>query len=182
MINLDLTRRTIPPYAKLQKNSNGIVWDGAPLFYRSNGETGNFVSAGIEHTPTLYLQPIQWRWVNAERWGRKPQYWLDLLFIDGAQRISIICFANNAAQRIAAWLKGLQSQAEYDVDSKAVWLQLEMLVQTAEVGGEEETYYVPEVKTWDWVDSVQYQLAVSWCSQHLPDLNDDCWLLPGDVG
>jgi hypothetical protein len=180
--NFDLTRRTIPPYAKLQKNNNGIIWDGAPLFYRSNGATGNFINGCIEYGSTLYLQPIQWRWVNAARWSRKTQYWLDLLFIDKDQRVSIICFANNAAQAIAAWLKGLQSQPEYDLDPKAVWLQLELLPQVALVEGENEIFYVPEIKNWDWVDAEQYQLVSNWHCQHQPDLNESCWLLPGDVG
>jgi hypothetical protein len=171
----------VPPYAVAPKSDLAIGWDGAPLLVRANGKTGKFVIGTREVNAAIYMQLLDWRYVEESRWGGVVEWWLDILFLDSDRQVCLTPLRHNAASRMGAWLKGLQSDPLRDYIAHAVWLRMELLLAKAEVGDREETFFLPEIIDFGWVDAAECETAGRWLDRFVPDENIHCWILPGDV-
>jgi hypothetical protein len=171
----------IPPWAIVEKAKTEVNWEGVPLFCRANGKTGLFSVATRESGSKIFMHLLDYRWSDQARWGYEAENWLDILFLDSDRNVSIMPLRSNAASRMAGWLSGLQSNPLNDYLACAVWISLEMLPSPVIVNGVEEIIYLPEVVHSDWVDADEFRVAAAWLSEFQPDVNDDCWRLPGSI-
>jgi hypothetical protein len=182
MIEKFTPRGQVPPYAIAEKSDLAIGWDGAPLLYRSNGKTGKFAIGSHEATePAIYIHLLDWRWIEEIRWDCEAEHWLDVLFLNGDQQVSLLPLRSNAATRFSAWLKGLQSDPRQDYIAHSVWLRLELLTTAVVVNGQEESIFLPEVIDFGWVDGARFDAASRWLERFDPDVNANCWIIPGDI-
>jgi hypothetical protein len=182
MIERFSPRGQVPPYAIAEKSDLAIGWDGAPLLYRANGKTGRFAIGSYEAAEAaIYIHLLDWRWIEESRWGGEVEHWLDVLFLNGEQQVSLLPLRSNAATRFSAWLKGLQSNPRQDYIAHSVWLRMELLTATVVVNDREESIFLPEVIDFGWVDGARFDAASRWLERFDPDVNANCWIIPGDI-
>jgi hypothetical protein len=169
-----------PDFAKLQKTDQKLIFDGAPLFYRTNGSNGTFACGEQEIGQTLYMQLLDWRWTDATRWKGDRQWWIDILFVDNERNVSLLCLKKDSAQRFNAWIKGLKSAEEFDVNPRSIWIRMEMQSRQVEVADNPiSTYYVPVPEQWSFVSEQNFAAAEDWFHQQF-HYSNDIWIVPGE--
>lgn len=97
---------TPPPYAIAEKSDLKIGWDGAPLLCRANGKTGKFVIGTREVNAAIWMQLLDWRYIEESRWGGVVEWWLDILFLDSDRQVCLMPLRHNAATRMELGSKG----------------------------------------------------------------------------
>ncbi len=174
----------IPEFAKLKKTES-LTFQGAPLFYRVDGFNGVFHCGDQEVGTSLYLHLLDWRWDEATRWRGERQYWIDILFVDEDRNVSLLCLKKDAAQRFNAWIKGLNSHPEFDIDPRSVWLRLAMTEREVEFDDMDTNgdtfvssskYWVAIPDQWGFVEEQAFHAAKEWHDSYMGKL----WIIPGE--
>jgi hypothetical protein len=168
MINLQT-----PDYAKLP--TTYPTWGGAPRHWQFDGASGRFLVGTSRELPELWLQPIDFRWCEGERWSRANQGWLDLAFVDSDHVVSLISLKKASAVNVFDYLLRLQSgKITADaVHPQSVWLKLVPVPKTTLEG---EPFYVVEVEEASFAPEEQFNDVRQFAESGLFQ-----WILVGEV-
>lgn len=162
----------VPAWALQAPRVSQVVYEGIPRQYRFDGEVGRFFVGEKDCGSTLVVQLFDHRTVEAERFGRPVQTWLDLAFVDLAQVVGVLALKKEGAINLAEFLLSeLRQTASASIDPVAVRVTL-----TAEHReGDDGPYYVVVVSDWAFVDEGQFWLVKNWHQQA-----DFHWLFLGE--
>jgi hypothetical protein len=58
---------------------------------------------------------------------------------------------------------------------------MELLTTTVVVNDQEESIFLPEVIDFGWADGARFDAASRWLERFDPDVNANCWIIPGDI-
>ena len=95
----------IPDWAKVQHDE--IVYDpDLVIQYRFDGLDGLY-KLGEKSFESIIIQPICYRTRYSERFGRKPQTWLDLAFVDEQSKVAVMALNKQSANIMMDFLAGL---------------------------------------------------------------------------
>jgi hypothetical protein len=161
-----------PDFAKKDKVST-LIWDGAPLHYRFNGRDGCFY-VGEFPIAKLWMQVLDWRWIEEARFGGSKQYWIDVLFADLDAVVSIVSLKKSGAEAMGAFLKKLGSPIDFDIEPHSISIELSASI----VESQAHDYYLPRHFDWQWLDSRRFADACDWLEFGKPK---NPWILTGEV-
>lgn len=89
---------------------------GAPTHYRFDGNEAT-LSVGDREIITLdepfKIKLIDFRWIKEARWGRSPQYWLDLAFVDRYGRVGVLALKKDSASNVYGALEEVMRETGY---------------------------------------------------------------------
>jgi hypothetical protein len=95
----------IPDWARIEQKD--VVYDpDLVVQYRFDGLTGLY-RLGEKTFDSILIQPICYRTRYSERFGRKPQTWLDICFVDEQSKVAMMALNKQSANIMMDWLSGL---------------------------------------------------------------------------
>lgn len=162
----------IPEWAKTER-VDGVIWAGAPRFYRVDRGEGQFYVGTEAKGETLQAQVFDWRWDYARRWGRNEQTWLDLAFVDSEGVASILAINKASAVNVFDFLISLKQTNHSEIDSSSLRIVFGLQeLQTIEA----LAYYQIRVESWtfvsqkEWLDVAKFR-----------DSRAFAWVLTGEI-
>lgn len=160
----------VPDWARAGKTSYP-TWAGAPRIYRFDGQDGQFYVGTEQVMRELWVQVIDWRWHDSERWGRQGQEWLDVAFVDTSHMVSVCAFKKASAVNVFDALCQVMAQ---QVDPMSMWMKLESKeLRTTE----NEPYHVAVLgDTWNFCPVEQFESLKAFAESGLFQ-----WHLVGEV-
>lgn len=95
----------IPEWARIEHKE--IVYDpDLVVQYRFDGLDGLY-KLGEKTFESMIIQPICYRTRYSERFGRKPQTWLDICFVDEQSKVAMMALNKQSANIMMDWISGL---------------------------------------------------------------------------
>jgi hypothetical protein len=164
-----------PEYAK-SSDFSIFAFDGAPMPYTFSATKGKFFSPGdIDGQEILIMQILEWRWIKDSRYGRPPEYYLDVLFINQQSTISVVSFKRQPAKFISVILKSFSGEIN-NIYPYAVLLSVGCTQHQLGTPLQEKIFYLPDRCEWTWVDKVAFSDAAAWLEECRPQ---NPWILMG---
>lgn len=163
---------SIPAHAQVEQGEQ-VIWTGAPRFYRTDGQVGEFYVGSASAGDELTCQVLEWRWDNSERWGRKGQSWLDLAIVDAEGVASILPLNKDSAVNVFDFLISLKQTGATAIDPPALRVTFGFTEQKTY---EEATYYVVDVIGWEFASEGDWLKAAAFRDSRLFN-----WVLVGEV-
>lgn len=161
----------IPVWAQLPKTGE-IIYEGAPRHYHVNRAEGQFYVGTEVKGESLECQIFAYRWEWGERWGRNPQTWLDLGFVDGDGVASVLALNKDSAINVYDFLTSLKLLNSCGVHPSSLRVTLDLERRQ----GEDGSYFVVAVGSWGFVTEQEFFRATQFVESREFE-----WIFAGEI-